>query len=67
MARVKEEWLRRFLVLKNGIPSQDTFFRGLGQEKVVGESNEITAIPEWLQALTFKGHRVTRGTRCYVR
>jgi hypothetical protein len=26
-ARVKEDWLRRFLVLKNGIPSQDTFLR----------------------------------------
>ena len=31
----------------------------LGQEKVAGKSNEITAIPEWLQALTLKGHRVT--------
>ena len=26
-ARKKEAWLRRFLVLKNGIPSQDTFLR----------------------------------------
>lgn len=25
--RVKESWLRRFLVLKNGIPSEDTFLR----------------------------------------
>jgi predicted transposase YbfD/YdcC len=117
-ARVKEVWLRRFLVLKNGIPSQDTFLRVfaainpkqfeavfrrwvggivpalnrtlavdgktlrgsgrgsgspvhrvsalatdlglvLGQEKVVGKSNEITAIPELLQALYLKGHRVT--------
>jgi predicted transposase YbfD/YdcC len=117
-ARVKEEWLRRFRVLKNGIPSQDTFFRVfgalnpkqfeavfrrwvgglvpalsrtiavegktlrgsgkgadspvhrvsafatdrgrvLGQEKVAGKSNEITAIPEGLQALTLKGHLVT--------
>ncbi len=117
-ARTKEAWLRRFLVLKNGIPSQDTFLRVfgalnpkqfeavfrrwvsgivpalsqtiavdgktlrgsgkgadspvhrvsafatdlgrvLGQEKVVGKSNEITAIPEWLQALYLKGHRVT--------
>ena len=117
-ARVKEEWLRRFLVLKNGIPSQDTFFRVfgalnpqqfeavfrrwvggivpalsrtiavdgktlrgsgkgadspvhmvsafatdlglvLGQEKVAGKSNEITAIPELLQALFLKGHLVT--------
>lgn len=117
-ACVKEEWLRRFLVLKNGIPSQDTFFRVfgalnpkqfeavfrrwvgglvpalsrtiavdgktlrgsgkgsdspvhmvsafatdlglvLGQEKVAGKSNEITAIPELLQALYLKGHLVT--------
>lgn len=117
-ARLKEEWLRRFLVLKNGIPSQDTFLRVfaainpkrfeavfrrwvggivpalnrtiavdgktlrgsgkspelpvhrvsafttdlglvLGQEKVVGKSNEITAIPELLQALYLKGHLVT--------
>ncbi len=117
-ARVKEDWLRRFLVLKNGIPSQDTFLRVfgainpkqfeavfrrwlgsivsalsgtlavdgktlrgsgkgtespvhrvsalatdlgrvLGQEKVAGKSNEITAIPELLQALYLKGHRVT--------
>ena len=28
-ARTKEEWLRRFLVLKNGIPSEDTFLRVL--------------------------------------
>jgi hypothetical protein len=27
---VKEEGLRRFRVLKNGIPSQDTFFRVFG-------------------------------------
>ena len=25
--RLKADWLRRFLVLKNGIPSQDTFLR----------------------------------------
>jgi hypothetical protein len=25
--RLKTDWLRRFLVLKNGIPSQDTFLR----------------------------------------
>ena len=31
----------------------------LGQEKVAGKSNEITALPEWLQALTLKGHWVT--------
>ena len=117
-ARVKEDWLRRFLVLKNGIPSPDTFHRifaalnpqqfesvfrrwvggiipalsrtlavdgktlcgsgagadspvhivsafatdlglVLGQEKIAGKSNEITAIPEWRQALTLKGHLVT--------
>lgn len=117
-ARVKEGWLRRFLALKNGIPSQDTFLRVfgsinprqfeavfrrwvggivpalsrtiavdgktlrgsgkgadspvhmvsalatdlglvLGQEKVTGKSNEITAIPELLQALYLKGHLVT--------
>jgi predicted transposase YbfD/YdcC len=117
-ARKKEAWLRRFLVLKNGIPSEETFLRifrvldpkqfetafrrwvsgvvgalsgtlavdgktvrgsgsggetaihrvsafatelgvVLGQEKVVAKSNEITAIPELLQALYLKGHRVT--------
>ena len=26
-ARTKEAWLRRFLVLKNGIPSEETFLR----------------------------------------
>jgi hypothetical protein len=26
-ARKKEAWLRQFLVLKNGIPSEDTFLR----------------------------------------
>lgn len=26
-ARAKEAWLRRFLVLKNGIPSEETFLR----------------------------------------
>ena len=118
LARVKEDGLRRFLLLKNGIPSQDIFLRVfgalypkqfevvfrrwvggmapalnrtiavdgktlrgsgkgadspvhrfsplaidlgrvLGQEKVTGKSNEITAIPKWLQALTLKGHLVT--------
>jgi predicted transposase YbfD/YdcC len=117
-ARTKEAWLRKFLVLKNGIPSQKTFFRVfsvlnpkrfeavfrrwvsgiipavsrtiavdgkslrgsskgtespvhmvsafatdvglvLGQEKVTGKSNEITAIPELLEALYLKGHLVT--------
>lgn len=117
-ARVKESWLRRFLVLKNGVPSQDTFLRIframdpkqfeavfrrwvggmipalgrtiaidgkslrgsadgdhspvhmvsalatdlgliLGQEKVSGKSNEITAIPELLEALYLKGCLVT--------
>ena len=112
--RLKADWLRRFLVLKNGIPSQDTFLRVfrvldpkqfeavfrrwvggivgaldgvvavdgktlrrsadgdappvpmvsafstelglvLGQEKVAGKSNEITAIPELLEALHLKG------------
>lgn len=116
--RVKETWLRQFLSLKNGIPSQDTFLRVfgaldpkqfeaafrhwiggiipaldriiavdgktlrgsgkgsdspvhmvsafatdlglvLGQEKVSGKSNEITAIPELLEALYLKGHLVT--------
>ena len=118
LARVKEDGLRRFLVIKNGIPSQNIFLqvfgalnpkqfeavfhrwvggmvpalsrtiavdgktlrgsgkgadspvhrvsalatdlgRVLGQEKVTGKSNEITAIPEWLHALTLKGHLVT--------
>jgi len=112
--RLKSDWLRRFLVLQNGIPSQDTFLRVfraldpkqfeavfrrwvggivgalegtlaidgkslcrsadgdtppvhmvsafatdlglvLGQEKVAGKSNEITAIPELLEALHLKG------------
>ncbi len=112
--RLKLDWLRRFLVLKNGIPSQDTFLRVfraldpkqfeaafrrwtggivgaldgsiaidgktlrrsadgnaspvhmvsafatdlglvLGQEKVSSKSNEITAIPELLEALHIKG------------
>lgn len=112
--RCKANWLRRFLVFKNGIPSQDMFLRvfrvldpkqfealfrrwvggivgalegtmavdgktlrrsadgqrppvhrvsafstGLGrvfgQEKVVGKSNEITAIPELLEAWCLKG------------
>ena len=123
-ARTKEAWLRRFLVLKNGIPSEETFLRilraldpkqfesmfrrwvggvvgalsddaglagtiaidgktvrgsgtggesaihmvsafatelglVLGQEKVAAKSNEITAIPELLQALSIKGLLVT--------
>lgn len=108
--RLKANWLRRFLVLKNDIPAQDMFLRVfrvldpkqfeamfgrwvggivgghdgmvavdgktlrrsadsdvppvhmvsvfstelglvLGQEKVVGKSNEITAIPELLEVL----------------
>jgi len=112
--RLKADWLRRFLPLKNGIPSADTFLRVfrvldpkqfeavfrrwvggivgalegsvaidgktlcgsadgdgpavhmvsafstnlglvLGQEKVAGKSNEITAIPELLDALYIKG------------
>ncbi len=112
--RIKESWLRRFLVLRNGIPSQDCFLRVfraldpacfetafrrwvgdvvgalggtiaidgktlcgsadgakpamhmvsafstqlglvLGQERVEGKSNEITAIPELLDALYVKG------------
>jgi predicted transposase YbfD/YdcC len=117
-ARKKEAWLRRFLVLKNGVPSEETFLRifrlldpkqfetvfrrwvggvvgalggtlavdgktvrgsghggetaihmvsafatdlgvVLGQEKVAAKSNEITAIPELLQALYIKGLLVT--------
>lgn len=117
-ARAKEAWLRRFLVLKNGIPSEDTFLRifrildpkmfetafrrwvagvvgalrgtlavdgktvrgsatggesaihmvsafatelgvVLGQEKVTGKSNEITAIPDLLEALYLKGFLVS--------
>jgi predicted transposase YbfD/YdcC len=116
--RLKESWLRRFLVLKNGVPSHDTFervfrildpkrfeemfrqwvggivtalggqlaidgktLRGsvdgdeppvhmvsafatdlglvLGQEKVAGKSNEITAIPVLLDALYLKGFLVS--------
>ena len=33
--------------------------RVLGQEKVAGKSNEVTAIPELLQALSLKGYLVT--------
>ena len=123
-ARTKQAWLRRFLVLKNGIPSEETFLRilraldpkqfenmfrrwvggvvgalsddaglagtiaidgktvrgsgsggesaihmvsafatelglVLGQEKVAAKSNEITAIPELLEALSIKGLLVT--------
>jgi predicted transposase YbfD/YdcC len=117
-AFMKEAWLRRFLVLKNGIPSEDTFLRifrvldpkqfeaafrrwvagvvgalsgtiavdgktvrgsshggetaihmvsafatelgvVLGQEKVAGKSNEITAIPVLLDALYLKGFLVS--------
>ena len=117
-ATQKEAWLKRFLKLKNGIPSHDTFnrvfrildpktfedafrcwvsglvsavsgtlavdgktLRGagdgearpihmvsafatdlgivLGQEKVARKSNEITAIPELLNALLIKGYLVT--------
>ncbi len=113
-AKAKEGWLRRFLVLKNGIASEDTFLRVfraldptsfeaafrrwtqgvvgalkgtlaidgktvcgsatehqspihmvsafatqtglvLGQVKTDDKSNEITAIPELLQALHLKG------------
>ena len=112
--RKKETWLRGFLALRNGVPSEETFlciFRALdpkqfevafrrwvsgvvgalrgcvavdgktvrgsgsggesaihlvsafatelgvvlGQEKVTGKSNEITAIPELLKALYLKG------------
>lgn len=114
----KESWLRRFLTLKNGVPSQDTYLRVfraldpkcfetvfrqwvgsiatalngqfaidgktlrgsaqadeppvhmvsafatdvglvLGQEKVAGKSNEITAIPVLLDALYLKGFLVS--------
>lgn len=117
-ARAKEAWLRKFLVLRNGVPSEETFLRVfraldpkqfesafrrwvggivgalkgsiavdgktvcgsgsagetaihmvsafatdlglvLGQEKVTGKSNEITAIPELLSALYIKGLLVT--------
>ncbi|MFZ2854248.1 MAG: ISAs1 family transposase [Rhodocyclaceae bacterium] len=117
-ARKKETWLRRFLLLKNGIPSEATFLRifrvldpkqfevtfrrwvsgvvgalsgsiaidgktvrgsgtggesaihmvsafatdlgiVLGQEKVARKSNEITAIPELLEALYIKGFLVS--------
>ena len=116
--RLKEVWLRRFLVLKNGIPSHDTFERvfrvldpkrfetvfrqwvggivtalggqmaidgktlcgsadagappahmvsafatnfglALGQERVAGKSNEITAIPVLLDARYLKGFLVS--------
>ena len=116
--RAKETWLRKFLVLTNGVPSEETFLRVfrvldpkqfesafrrwvggivgalsgsiavdgktvrgsgsggetgihmvsafatdlgivLGQEKVSGKSNEITAIPELLNALYLKGFLVS--------
>jgi predicted transposase YbfD/YdcC len=117
-SRVHESWLRRFMALKNGIPSEDTFLRifrlldpkgfeacfrrwvaqvvtqlngtiavdgktvrgsgtggeqaihmvsafatelglVLGQEKVASKSNEITAIPELLDALYLKGFLIS--------
>lgn len=117
-SRAHTGWLRQFLVLKNGIPSEDTFLRAfrlldpkqfescfrrwvsglipnlsgtiavdgktvrgsghggetaihmvsafatklglvLGQEKVSAKSNEITAIPELLDALYLKGFLVS--------
>lgn len=110
--RKKDAWLRRFLVLKNGVPSEETFLRVLraldpkqfeavfrrwvgdvvgalsaeavsndtvsgtiainrvsafatelglvlGQEKVAAKSNERTAIPVLLEALSIKGLLVT--------
>lgn len=116
--RRKEQWLREFLVLKSGVPSEETLLRvvraldpkqfefafcrwaasvvralgggvavhgkavrgsgnggetaihmvsafatelgiGLGQEKVASKSNEITAIPELLKALSINGLLVT--------
>lgn len=117
-SRAHTAWLRQFLVLKNGVPSEDTFLRVfrlldpkqfercfrqwvsrlipnlsrtiavdgktvrgsgsggetaihmvsafetrlglvLGQEKVSAKSNEITAIPELLDALYVKGFLVS--------
>ena len=117
-SRMHESWLRRFMVLKHGIPPEDTFLRifrlldpkgfeacfrrwvgqvvtqlngtiavdgktvrgsgtggeqaiqmvsafatelglVLGQEKVASKSNEITAIPELLDALYLKGFLVS--------
>ena len=117
-SRAHTGWLRQFLVLKNGVPSEDTFLRVfrlldpkrfescfrrwvsriipnlsgtiavdgktvrgsgnggetaihmvsafatrlglvLGQEKVSAKSNEITAIPELLDALYLKGFLVS--------
>jgi predicted transposase YbfD/YdcC len=117
-SRMHESWLRRFMALKNGVPSEDTFLRifrlldpkgfeacfrrwvgqvvtqlngtiavdgktvrgsgtggeqaihmvsafatelglVLGQEKVASKSNEITAIPELLDALYLKGFLVS--------
>lgn len=117
-ARMRESWLRRFLVLKNGIPSEDTFLRVfrlidpkqfeacfrrwvgsvvtalqgtiaidgktargsgsggedaihmvsafatelgivLGQEKVCGKSNELSAIPQLLETIYLKGFLVS--------
>ena len=117
-SRMHESWLRRFMALKNGVPSEDTFLRifrlldpkgfeacfrrwvgqvvtqldgaiavdgktvrgsgtggeqaihmvsafatelglVLGQEKVATKSNEITAIPELLDALYLNGFLVS--------
>lgn len=117
-SRAHESWLRRFMTLKHGIASEDTFLRifqqldpkgfeacfrrwvgrivtglsgtiavdgktvrgsgtggeqaihmvsafatelglALGQEKVASKSNEITAIPELLDALYLKGFLVS--------
>ena len=61
----KIEFLRSFLALPNGIPSQDTFRREnglvLGQIKTGQKSNEITAIPELLRTLQRAGCIVTIG------
>ena len=52
--RAKEEWLKRFLPLLNGIPLHDTFARGLGRLK----PEELPRwFLNWIQAVS----KLTRG------
>ena len=82
-AQSKEEFLRTFLDLSNVIPSHDTFNRMfsnidsawanennlvLGQVKVSEKSNEITAIPMLLDALSLENTIVTiHATGCQTK
>ena len=64
-AQVYEEYLKKYIELKNGPPShivtawsrEDGF--SLGQKTVNEKSNEITAIPELIERLQIKGQILT--------